>query len=129
MVRGVAALAIGDDLDDQRKNRARVPLNKRALRYLRVLKAAATCEHVIEWAGRPVLSVKKGFKAAATRAGLPGVTPYTLRHTAASWMAEADVPILDIAKMLGHGDTRITERTYAHLRPSHLAKAAGALKW
>jgi integrase len=127
--RGVAALKLGDNLDDQRKNRARVPLNSRAIRYLKVLKAAAESDHVIEWAGVKVGSIKKGFAAAVKRSSLEDITPHTLRHTAASWMAEDDVPILEISKLLGHGDTRITERTYAHLRPSYLQNAAKSLDW
>lgn len=43
--------------------------------------------------GHRVQSIKKGFAAATKRGGLPDVTPHILRHTAASWMAMADVPM------------------------------------
>jgi integrase len=127
--RRIISLALNDTLDEQRKRRATVPMTRRAYRYLRVMHAARTCEHVIEWAGKPVGSVKKGFAAAAKRAGLDGITPHILRHTAASWMAERDVPIFEIAKFLGHSDTRITERCYAKLTPAYLNRAAKALDW
>lgn len=122
-------LAMGDSTDEQRKQRAVVPINRRAYRYLRVLRAQATCDHVIEWGGHRVLSIKKGFAAAVARAGLFNVTPHTLRHTAASWMAMDGVPMFEISKYLGHSDTRITERRYAHLSPEYLQKAAKALAW
>lgn len=127
--RGIIKLARGEAGDEQMKTRAIVPMNKRARRYLRVLREAATCNHVIEWGGHRVLSIKKGFRAACLRAGVKGVTPHVLRHTAASWLAMAGVPMFDISRYLGHSDTRVTERRYAHLSPDHLRKAADVLDW
>lgn len=127
--RGTISLALNDVLDETRKRRATVPMTRRARRYLRVLHAARTCDHVIEWGGRRVLSVKKGFAAAAGRSGLEGITPHILRHTAASWMAERGVPIFNIAKYLGHSDSRITEKRYAKLQPDYLKDAAEALDY
>lgn len=127
--RRIINLPLGEAIDGQMKKRARVPMNRRAYRYLRVLHAARTCEHVIEWGGHRVLSIKKGFKAACTRAGIEDVTPHVLRHTAISWMAIAGIPMFEISKMAGHSDTRVTERRYAHLHPDHLREAAKALDW
>lgn len=127
--RGIITLAMGDSGDEARKPRATVPMNTRARRYLKVLNASATSPHVIEWGGHRVLSVKKGFAAAARGAKLKGVVPHTLRHTAASWMAQRGVPMFEISKYLGHSDTRITERRYAHLSPDYLRKASEMLDW
>lgn len=127
--RGLIRLPLGTAMDEQMKTRATVPMNRRARRYLKILHALATCDYVIEWGGSQVGSIKKGFAAACQRAGIEGVTPHILRHTAASWMAERDVPIFEIARFLGHSDSRITERTYAKLRPSYLKGAAAALTW
>lgn len=120
-------LSLGDADDENRKRRATVPMNRRAYRYLRVMREAATCDHVIEWGGHRVLSIKKGFKAACDRAGVKGVTPHILRHTAASWMAESGVDMFRISRFLGHSDTKVTERRYAKLHPDFLADAADAL--
>ena len=122
-------LAVGDADDEVRKRRARVPINRRAYLYLRVLQASATTNNVIEWGGHRVLSVKKGFRSAAVSAGLMDVTPHTLRHTAASWMAMNGVPMFEISKYLGHSDARLTERRYAHLSPEYLRTAANSLRW
>lgn len=124
---GLVKLSRGEAIDEQMKSRAIVPMNKRARRYLLVLKAASTCPFVIEWGGTRVLSIKKGFAAAARRAGIKGITPHVLRHTAASWMAMAGVPMFEISRYLGHSDTRVTERRYAKLSPEYLRKAAKAL--
>ncbi|WP_407637687.1 site-specific integrase [Caenispirillum salinarum] len=82
---------------------------------------------VIEWAGAPLESVKKSFRAAVVRAGLSEVTPYVLRHTAATWMAQAGVPLWDIAHRLGHKDERMVMAVYAHHHPDYQAKARDAL--
>lgn len=127
--RRTISLALNDELDASRKRRATVPMTKRAYRYLRVLHALTTSDYVIEWGGRRVHSIKKGFAAAADRAGMPDVTPHILRHTAASWMAERGIPMFQIAKYLGHTDSRITEKRYAKLSPDYLKDAAEALDY
>jgi integrase len=127
--RGRVSLALGDDMDETRKRRANVPMNRRARMYLEALYRARTCEHVIEWGGHRVLSVKKGFRAAVDRAGLEDVTPHILRHTAASWMAMARVDMLDISKYLGHTDMSVTIKRYAKVHPDFLKEASKALDW
>ncbi|MNT79660.1 site-specific tyrosine recombinase XerC [compost metagenome] len=84
---------------------------------------------MIEWGGRQVLSIKKGFRAAVDWAGLEDVTPHILRHTAASWMAMARVDMLDISKYLGHSDMSVTMRRYAKVHPDFLKEASEALDW
>lgn len=74
----------------------------------------------------PVKDIKKGFAAACKRAGLMDVTPHTLRHTCGSWLAQAGVPMIEIAAWLGHSHSRTSE-LYAHLSPEHLRGAARAL--
>jgi integrase len=44
-----------------------------------------------------------------------------LRHTHGSMLAMKGVPLGVIAKQLGHADTRMTEKHYAHLAPSYVA--------
>lgn len=49
------------------------------------------------------------------------------RLTAASWMAEAGIPMSEIAAVLGHRDSRTTERIYAKFSPDYLQRAVRAL--
>jgi integrase len=51
----------------------------------------------------------------------PPVTFHILRHTHGSHLAMRGTPMAIIAKQLGHADTRITEKHYAHLAPSYVA--------
>ena len=53
-------------------------------------------------------------------------TPYVLRHTAASLLAQQGVPVTAAAASLGH-DPAIFLRTYAHLFPGDLRAVADAM--
>lgn len=67
--------------DDQRrvKGRAVVPMNRTMLAVLESARAVATCNHVIEYASRPVKSIKRGVARSAERADLEGVSAHVLR--------------------------------------------------
>lgn len=110
-----------------RKGRALVPMTDRLFSELQIAKEAALSPYVVEYAGGPVLNIKKGFAAAVARAGLGDITPHDLRHSAAVWMAESGVRMDEIAQFLGHSDPRITYRVYARFSPDYLRKAASAL--
>jgi integrase len=47
---------------------------------------------------------------------------HDLRHTCASWLVQAGVPLLTVRDFLGHSTVAVTQR-YAHLRPAHLMDA------
>lgn len=125
--RGVIDLRLPDSTT--RKGRAVVPMNATLRAALMAARGAALSDHVIEWAGARVASIKRGFASAVRAAGLDGVTPHVLRHTAAVHMAEAGVPMSEIAQFLGHADSRITESVYARFSPQHLRRAADALEF
>jgi integrase len=56
----------------------------------------------------------------------PPVSFHVLRHTWASLAVMNGVPLLVVAKVLGHSDTRMVERHYGHLAPSYIAEAIRA---
>lgn len=111
-----------------RKGRATVPINDTLLVALQTAQRAALSDYVIEWGGRRVSSIKTGFKAAVARAGIDHCTPHDLRRTAGRFMAEAGIPIEEIAQYLGHTNPNITRATYGQFSPSYLRKAADALE-
>lgn len=53
----------------------------------------------------------------------PAIGFHELRHTYASLLAQAGADLLTISKLLGHADTRITSRHYAHLCDKTMANA------
>src|SRR5262249_61659421 len=53
----------------------------------------------------------------------PPITFHGLRHTWASLSVMAGLPLMVVAKNLGHVDTRMVERHYGHLAPSYVAEA------
>lgn len=110
-----------------RKGRAVVPMNPALWGALSEARRGAMTDYVIEWAGDRVHSVKKGVGRAAERAGMPDVTAHTLRHTAATWMVQAGVPIPKVAAFLGHRDSRTTERVYGHHAPEYLSEGSDAI--
>ncbi|WP_424362990.1 tyrosine-type recombinase/integrase [Methylocystis parvus] len=65
--------------------------------------------------------------AACEVAGIdPPISFHGLRDTHASALVAAGVSLQIVAQQLGHADTRITEKHYAHLAPSARANAVAA---
>lgn len=125
--RGLIILSLPDP-SGRKKGRATVPMTDMARQALEEAKRGALTEYVIEYSEKPVHSIKRAFSEACQRAELTDVTPHTLRHTAAVWMAEAGMSMSEIASYLGHTDSQITERVYAKYSPNYLRKAALALE-
>src|SRR5262249_34493369 len=72
------------------------------------------------------------MRVACERARLhPVVSFHALRHTWASLATMAGVPLLVVARNLGHADTRMVEKHYGHLAPSFITEAihAGAPRY
>lgn len=73
------------------------------------------------------MAVVRAMRAACEVAKVsPPATFHALRHTYASHLVQASVPLLFVASALGHGDTRMVEKHYGHLSPSHVADAIRA---
>lgn len=124
--RGLVRLATEDEHGN--KGRATVPMTPSLRAALQNAQKGALSEYVIEYAGRRVHSIRRAFETACARAGLRDVTPHVLRHTAAVHMAEAGIPISEIAQFLGHSSDRVTYRVYARFSPDYLRRAAAALE-
>jgi len=70
---------------------------------------------------------QRPLDAASARAKIePAATFHILRHTYASALAMRGVPMGVIAAQLGHSDTRMTEKHYAHLSPNYVAETVRA---
>lgn len=110
-----------------RKGRSIVPMTDEARFELVRAREGALTDHVIEYGGEPIQSIRTGFNAAAKRSGVDDVTPHTLRHTVATWLEEDGIPIEQISRLIGHKDINTTRRIYQHPRPHTLQGATGAV--
>jgi integrase len=62
------------------------------------------------------------MRAACERAGIePPISFHATRHTWASLAVMAGMPLMVVAKNLGHSSTRMVEQHYGHLAPSYVA--------
>lgn len=79
--------------------------------------------------GKPLhpRNLYRAFQELLVRAGLPQMRFHDLRHTAASLMARAGVPMHVAQRILGHSSIRITADTYTHLIGNEQRQAAEAL--
>jgi integrase len=109
-----------------KKRRAVVPINAAALAALQEARILAVSDHVIEYRGQPIRSVKTGFAAACEVAGIADCSPHVLRHSAATHMVMAGVPLAEIARMLGDSEAMV-EKTYGKHSTDYLRRAADAL--
>ena len=71
-------------------------------------------QHVVHFEGRGVKGMHRAFRSVRAAAGLgTDVVPHTLRHTRATWLAQAGVKIWDAAGSLGMTAAQF-EATYGH---------------
>lgn len=84
-------------------------------------------KHVFYFRGRaPIYQVStRAWRVACESVGLPGFRFHDLRHTWASWHAEAGTPLQVLQELGGWLSFSMVQR-YAHLSPGHLAQYAGA---
>ena len=102
----------------------RVPIFDSALAVLEEMKLARGGNVLLWPGGKPGKSlsqpsIRKPFKAALTRAGLPKeIRLHDLRHSFASLFLADGGDIFKLSRILGHHSVAITERVYAHLKPT-----------
>jgi integrase len=74
----------------------------------------------------PKITIQRAWQRARARVGMEHVTLHDLRHSAASEMVNAGVDLFVVGKVLGHRDSRSTQR-YSHLTADTLAGAVGLI--
>jgi integrase len=110
---------------DKRRGIVRIP--PRLLPHLRRARHRGTdLGYVVHDGGKHIGTIKAGFEAACRRAGIEGVTPHTLRHTAASWLMQAGISAWDAGQFLSMS-VETLHRIYAHHSPESMERAANAL--
>ena len=105
------------------KRRPTIPVSDDLLPVLVRAKDEATTAWVLDHTGQ----IRKSMERFCERHHLDGVTAHTFRHTLATRMSQAGVPMPDIAAMLGDSIATV-EKNYLHLSPQHLRGALARLK-
>ncbi len=109
--------------EQTKKRRPTVPITDTLIPWLQTGQA----DVLVAWRGKPLGSVKKGFRRLRERAGLSAdVVPYTVRHTMATELRKRAVPAWEVAGFLGHKTEGVTER-YAKFAPDYLSLAIQAI--
>ncbi|MBM7804509.1 integrase [Geodermatophilus bullaregiensis] len=140
----------GLQLDEPKtdKSRRTVPLPRSAVETLQAYRtrqleeqrtAVGACqEHGLVFTtevGTPLepRNVLRRFEVLAEQGGLRGVTPHTLRHSAASFLLAAGTYTKVVQEHLGHSSYAITADIYSHVGPAQQREAADrldqALRW
>ncbi|UOY02626.1 tyrosine-type recombinase/integrase [Blastococcus sp. PRF04-17] len=140
----------GLQLDEPKtdKSRRTVPLPRSAVEALRTHRTRQLEEQLAAagaWQERGLVftteigtpleprNVLRRFEVLMERAGLPGVTLHTLRHSAASFLLAAGTHTKVVQEHLGHSSYAITADIYSHVGPAQQREAADrldqALRW
>jgi integrase len=103
-----------------------VPLNDDA--YMLIAKQTGKHKtHVFSYEGKPITQVSTAaWYKALKRCGIEDFRWHDLRHTWASWHAQAGTPLFVLQELGGWESTEMVRR-YAHLTVGHLAEYAGKL--
>jgi integrase len=104
-----------------------VPLSEDAIAVLEAIPRFEECPFIVPNPDtlKPFLSIYHSWDTARRAAGLPDVRMHDLRHSAASNLVNSGQSLYVVAKVLGHSQTRTTER-YAHLDAGVLLNAVNA---
>jgi integrase len=110
------------------KKRGVIPIPPRLLPHLRrAKKRGSDLGYVLHINGERIGDIKKGFVAACDRAGLDDVSPHTLRHTAATWIArDGTTSLADAADYLAMSEETLRD-VYRHNHPDFLRGAAESI--
>jgi integrase len=113
ILRNMTRIERAVEADYERCKSAQEKIDKKAIRNRIVDDGAWRPSHQL----RPMAEAVKRAKIR------PAISFHGLRHTWASLSVMAGVPLLIVARNLGHADTRMVEKHYGHLAPSYIADA------
>lgn len=115
----------GSDERETKKRRPPMKLSRKLLGHCRRWKAAGAL-WAVEVGGQRVGDVKRSFASACDEAGLPDVTPHTLKHTAITWAMQKGMKIDDAAQYFGTSRETII-RVYWHHSPDYQNDAVAVM--
>lgn len=110
------------------KSYRHVPVNLDFLEKMKLVSLNSKSGYVVEYAGRPVKSIRKAYKTACGRAGITYATrPYDLRHLYATTLLNNGADLAAVSRMLGHSTLKMTTEVYYHCQQGEKTRAASLL--
>jgi len=109
-----------------RKRVQAAPMSDPLRTALQQAHTAAQTPFVIEWAGKPVKSVRKAYERAVALSGLVDAHRHDLRRSGASWAIQDGQSFDAVAALLGDS-VEMTKKTYAVFSPSYLRGAVDSI--
>ncbi|TIH19272.1 site-specific integrase [Marinifilum sp. JC120] len=105
-----------------------IPVTDRFLSKLRKYRKNATTPYLVEYNGRPIKSIRKGFRNACKRAGLPdSIITYDIRHLHATTALNNGADLASVSAILGHASTKMTADQYYHVQKNEKIRAVNLL--
>lgn len=105
-----------------------IPISDEFAQKLKKKMEEAQSEFVVEFKGRGVSSIAKGFRHACQRAGITyPVRMYDLRHLFASTMLAKGADLAAVSKLMGHASIKMTADVYYHAMHGEKERAISLL--
>ena len=117
--------AEGEAETNKRRGRVRIP--RQLVGHLRRWRKVSQETHVVTFRGERLANVKRGIARAAERAGLAGVTPHVLKHSAITWAIMNGLGVEDAAEFFDTSPATIRKH-YWHHSPHHQERALEILE-
>lgn len=116
-----------DAINSKSKRVRSIPLNDAALEVINQLDTEGQYEHLFinKQTEKPYTTIMKVWTRLRTKAGLPNLRIHDLRHQYASFLVNSGRTLYEVQQILGHSDSKVTER-YAHLSTKTLQAAANS---
>jgi integrase len=117
-------IIVESDANFQTKSGKRrlLPMNSIVFRLLQSMYQHRTGDYVIMLNGKQIRTIwiSRRFKQYIQRMEIDrSLHFHILRHTFASWLVQAGVPIYEVQALMGHSTIRVTQ-IYSHLVPKQL---------
>lgn len=109
-----------------KKQQPSAPIPRQLLAHLRRW-ARSGGRWVVTDRGVRIADIKTAWHRAAATAGLPDVTPHTLRHTAITWAMQRGAKLADAVSFFGVSAPTL-ESVYWHHHPDHQKSALDAME-
>lgn len=126
---GIIDFRATGELATRKKHRAVVPINDMASVALAIARRNAKGDRVLHRWGRGIRSPNDMMKELRQETRIKGLSAHVLRHTVASLLLQDNQNLLQVSKLLGHSNSKITEQVYFQHPPQWLKDLTDNLKF